>query len=91
MSRDTQCQRILTLLLGRKGYQVTLPEILDLRIANYRARISELRDRGWDIQLRREARKSQASGTPHTGSIRNPSNSIYWSIPAHANQQRNPD
>ena len=63
MSRDTQCQRILTLLLGRKGYQVTLPEILDLRIANYRARISELRTRGWDIRCEE---KQEVAGIRHT-------------------------
>jgi hypothetical protein len=43
----TQQQRIIELL--SPGHWVRLPRILDLRIANYRARISELRQLGWTI------------------------------------------
>jgi hypothetical protein len=44
----TQQQRIIDLLAP--GFWVSLPRILDLRIANYRARISELRLKGWKIR-----------------------------------------
>jgi hypothetical protein len=40
--------------------EVSLAEILDLRIANYRARLSELRDQGFDIRNRTE---TQPDGT----------------------------
>ena len=43
----TQQGRILSLLQSRES--VSLPDILDLRIANYRARISELRQQGHQI------------------------------------------
>lgn len=46
--RRTQADRVLALLRSKEW--VTLPEILDLRIANYRARISELRRRGYWIE-----------------------------------------
>ena len=62
MNHETQCQRLLTLLSGRKGYGVTLPEILDLRIANYPARISELRPR---LGIRCEE-KQEVAGIRHT-------------------------
>lgn len=45
---STQRERIMDLLLSKPS--VPLPEILDLRIANYRARISELRELGHDIR-----------------------------------------
>ena len=50
--RNTQSERILALLKSKEW--VGLPEILDLRIANYRARISELRNEGYDIQCWKE-------------------------------------
>lgn len=49
MNRKTQNQRILTLLETYNGEWVSLVRILDLRIANYRARISELRKQGYNI------------------------------------------
>ncbi len=47
MSRATQCERLLNLLKSHEGQKVTLPRILDLRIANYRARLTELRRELW--------------------------------------------
>ena len=58
--RKTQSDRILALLRTKEW--VTLPEILDLRIANYRARISELREAGYDIPCLRQ----NFDGTLHT-------------------------
>ena len=49
--RQTQQQRILSLLSS--GEWVSLPRILDLRIAKYGSRITELR-REWEIELRDE-------------------------------------
>jgi len=46
--RQTQQQRLLS-----SGEWVSLPRILDLRIAKYGSRITELR-REWDIELRDE-------------------------------------
>lgn len=46
--RNTQSERILALLKSKEW--TTLPEILDLRVANYRARISELRRAGYNIE-----------------------------------------
>ena len=45
--RVTQKARILSLLQSRD--MVALPDILNLRIANYRARISEMRKEGYEI------------------------------------------
>lgn len=47
-ARNSQCERVLALLKSKEW--ITLPEILDLRIANYRARVSELRQEGFDIE-----------------------------------------
>ncbi len=46
--KATQRTRILNLLLSKPW--VLLPEILDLRIASYTRRISELREMGYDIR-----------------------------------------
>ncbi len=54
MSRQTQCERILALLQAHKGEWVSLPRILDLHIAQYNARIYELRAQYYDIECRRE-------------------------------------
>ena len=51
-NRATQSERILALLRSREW--VDLPTILDLRIANYRARLSELRAKGYVIWNRKE-------------------------------------
>lgn len=47
--RLAQCDRILEFFNRRQNVWIPLPEILDLRIANYRARFSELRERGYQI------------------------------------------
>jgi len=49
-----QCQRILKLLQSYEGRFVPLPEILDLRIASYTKRLSELRASGCIIELHEE-------------------------------------
>lgn len=61
MIRFSQNERILVLLRTREW--VGLPEILDLRIANYRARVSDLRERGYVILNRKE---EAADGTVHS-------------------------
>ena len=62
----TQANRILDLLKRHEGKFVPLPEILKLFIANYRARISDLRPelwkQGYEIQLRDE----RVNGERHT-------------------------
>ncbi len=58
--RNCQSERILALLKSKEW--VTLPEILDLRIANYRARISELRKEGYWIACVEE----RINGQTHT-------------------------
>jgi hypothetical protein len=50
--KSDQQQHIYELLLSKEW--VTLPEIMDLRIANYRARISELREQGYHIECETE-------------------------------------
>jgi len=50
----TQAQRIFDLLQRHEGRWVPLPQILQLFIANYRARITELRRAGHCIELRDE-------------------------------------
>jgi len=50
--RRTQADRILSLL--KSSEWVDLPTILDLRVANYRARISELRAAGYEIQCTKQ-------------------------------------
>ena len=49
-----QRERIIVLLAMNQGAWVSLPEILSLYIANYRARISELRKEGHPIELKDE-------------------------------------
>jgi hypothetical protein len=56
----TQRERILALLQSHEW--IALPQILGLYIANYRARISELRREGYEIQLRDE----RVNGGRHT-------------------------
>jgi Helix-turn-helix domain len=52
--RQTQRARILALLIGAKGEWVGLPQILDLKISQYGARIHELRALGFDIRNKTE-------------------------------------
>lgn len=49
-----QCDRLYALLLAHRGDWVPLPEILALGIAQFGARILELRRRGFVIENRRE-------------------------------------
>lgn len=58
--KKTQQDRVLALLRSKEW--VTLPEILDLRIANYRARISELRAEGYEIHCD----ETRVNGETHT-------------------------
>jgi hypothetical protein len=51
-SRSTQRSRILALLIEARGAWVGLPEILALGIAQYNARLFELRQMGFVIQNR---------------------------------------
>ncbi len=53
-SRQTQRGRILGLLVSARGSWVGLPEILDLHISQFGARIKELRALGFDISNRME-------------------------------------
>ena len=50
----TQRDRILNLLQSRPGQWIPLPEILDLGIAQYSARVFELRREGHNIENRTE-------------------------------------
>jgi hypothetical protein len=59
-TRKTQADRLLRLLESKEW--VTLPEILDLRIACHTRRISELREQGHDI----ECEKTWVNGVQHT-------------------------
>ena len=45
--RETQCMRLLALLQSKPV--VTLPEIMELRLASHSRRISDLRKLGYDI------------------------------------------
>jgi hypothetical protein len=54
MSRGIQSEKILTLLRCARGAWVPLPAILALGIAQYNARIFELRRRGFNIENRTE-------------------------------------
>lgn len=49
-----QAERILSLLKSRADQWVPLPEILDLRISQYGARIYSLRKHGHRIENRKE-------------------------------------
>jgi hypothetical protein len=53
-SRGTQKQRMLEKLQANYGHWVPLPEILGLGIAQYSARIFELRRAGYEIENRQE-------------------------------------
>jgi len=55
----TQRARILGVLLQARGEWVPLPEILALRVAQYGARIHELRRLGFRIRNRTEHRDGQ--------------------------------
>lgn len=48
--KNTQHNRILALLRSYNGDWVPLPKILDLHIAQYGARIKELRNEGYQIE-----------------------------------------
>ncbi len=61
MNRATQAERILTLLRSREW--VSLSDILDLRVAKYSSRITELRHRGYVILNRKE---EATDGTVHS-------------------------
>lgn len=50
----TQRERIRQLFLSRPGEWIPLPEILDMKIAQYGARCLELRREGMNIQNRWE-------------------------------------
>jgi Helix-turn-helix domain len=58
-SKKTQQGKILNLLLHAKGRWVSLPEILGLGIAQYGARIFELRRLGFRIRNRTERVEGQ--------------------------------
>ena len=53
-SRQTQRGRILALFIDAKGAEVSLPEILALGIAQFGARLLELRGLGFHIVNRQE-------------------------------------
>src|SRR4029077_3925120 len=52
--RPSQRERLLELLQSHGGAWVPLPEILDLQVAQYGARIFELRRAGYQIENRQE-------------------------------------
>lgn len=54
MSRSTQADRLLAFLKEHQGQWVPLPKILGLGIAQYNARIFELRRQGHTIESRTE-------------------------------------
>jgi Helix-turn-helix domain len=56
IKRKSQSDRLLELLITAHGAPVFLPQILELRISQYGARIRELRDRGFQIENEREWR-----------------------------------
>ena len=58
----TQHSRILRLLIDARGQWVPLPQILELRISQFGARILELRRAGFDIENRTE----QIDGARHS-------------------------
>jgi hypothetical protein len=53
---NRQQQKLKALLLRAHGEWVELPEILDLKISQFGARVLELRRMGYDIQNRQETR-----------------------------------
>ena len=54
MTRETQCGRLLDLLRSNGDFWTPLPLILDLRIAKYSSRLTELRKRGYVIENQKE-------------------------------------
>lgn len=52
--RKSQCARILALLQEHADREVSLVDILELKISQYGARISELREEGYEIRNRTE-------------------------------------
>src|SRR4029077_16943774 len=56
--RPSQRERLLELLQSHGGAWVPLPEILDLQVAQYGARIFELRRAGYQIENRQEGEHS---------------------------------
>jgi len=64
-SRGTQRGRILGLLIGAKGGWVPLIRILELGVAQYNARLFELRRLGFQIENRRSGEHSAYRLVPH--------------------------
>jgi hypothetical protein len=79
MQRLNQRERILELLRSHDGAWVPLPEILALHIAQYAARIFELRRAGYQIENRQEGEHSWFRLLPEKSFLRKGS-----SEPAHA-------
>src|SRR3990172_12175058 len=69
MNHQSQRNRIYALLKENEGRRVSLSTILDLRIANYRARISELRQEGHTILCEKQR---QDDGSIHSWYTLNP-------------------
>jgi hypothetical protein len=61
MGRNDQTQRarLLEVLLRARGGEVGLPEILNLKISQFGARLKELRALGFHIENRQETRDGQ--------------------------------
>jgi hypothetical protein len=55
--RTSQRDRIFCLLLANKGEWVTIPQLLELRIVDYRRRIHEIRKLGWNVETMPETWK----------------------------------
>jgi hypothetical protein len=55
-TRSTQRDRILALLLNAQGEEVPLPQILELKISQFGARIKEIREAGHIVRNRTERR-----------------------------------
>ena len=68
--RPIQRQRILDLLSSRSGQWVPLPQLLDLRISQFGARILELRREGYQIENRTESVKDLFGSTVRHSSYR---------------------
>ncbi len=72
--KSTQRDRMLALLRGGAGSWVPLPDILRLGIAQYNARIYELRRLGHCIESKQEGDQSWFRLTKPSASIAKPSN-----------------
>jgi hypothetical protein len=57
--RSTQRGRLLALLVRARSTEVSLPEILNLKISQFGARIKELKAMGFKITNRQESRDGQ--------------------------------